>query len=80
MAKRKKETCLNCPAKPFSRGLCNACLTAARRLIESGQKTDGELVACGAILESKRPRKVGGLGHKYLNRVERMLLKCEPKE
>jgi hypothetical protein len=68
MAAKRKQKCLACKAKPYSRGLCQACYTAARRLIEQGRRTETELIDSGAILP--RQRQGCKLGSAFLKRME----------
>ena len=68
--KPRRAKCLQCPNKAFSRGLCSTCLSAAHRLINSGQKTEQQLIDAGAMLPSKksgRPR-----GSAYAKRLAKL--------
>lgn len=67
----KRNKCIACNAKPYSRGLCQACYTAARRVIETGERTEDQLIDAGMILA--RQRKGQKLGSAFRKRMDNLM-------
>ena len=59
-----------CNTKQVSRGLCETHLKLARALINSGQKTEGQLIAAGRMMPKQEP--VG----RPLSAASRLLTEC----
>jgi hypothetical protein len=68
--KKLPAKCLICPVRSHSHGLCQTCLSAARRLIQTGKRTEQQLIDAGAMLPSARKTK--GLASAYLKRLEKL--------
>jgi len=65
--------CIGCklPATKTTRGLCNACHSAANRAIRAGKASERELVQAGQLLRKARP------GRKPKNEFTKMLSERE---
>ena len=71
--KPRRAKCLSCPNNAHSRGLCSTCLSAAHRLINSGKKTEDELIVAGAMLPRQKPgRPIGSAFSKRLAKLQKV--------
>lgn len=69
-ASKQVKLCLLCEkAKQYSRGDCQACLTALRRKIERGEITEDAAIESGYMLPRTRKGK-RKLGSAYRKRIE----------